>query len=189
VPTVFSHPAVPLVLRSGLGRELVSRRLLVAGVLASALPDLDVVAFRLGVPYWADLGHRGLTHSLLFAALVALAGAAAHRALRSGFAATFVFLFVSAASHGLLDSLTNGGFGVALLWPFTGQRFFAPDALRVIEVSPIGVSRFLSPRGLVVLGSELRWVWLPALAVGLVLTVARRAWARPGGRHGHGGTS
>jgi inner membrane protein len=180
VPTVFSHPAVPLVLRAGLGAEVVPRRLLVAGVLASALPDLDVVTFRLGVPYWAELGHRGLTHSLLFAALVALAGAAAHRALRAGAAATFLFLLASTASHGLLDSLTNGGLGIALLWPFTDTRYFAPDGLRVIEVSPIGVSRFLSARGLTVIGSELRWIWLPALGAALALTAARRAWPAGG---------
>lgn len=189
MPTVFSHPAVPLVLGVGLGREIVPRRLLVAGILASALPDLDVVAFRFGVPYWADLGHRGVSHSLVFAALVALAGAAAHRALRSGFTPTFLFLFVSTASHGALDALTNGGLGVAFLWPWSGHRYFAPDALRVIEVSPIGLSSFLSSRGLAAIGSELRWIWLPALAAGLVLAAARRARAHPRGRDAHGGRS
>jgi hypothetical protein len=38
-------------------------------------PDLDVWAFRLGIPYQAPLGHRGFTHSLAFA-LVAGATAA-----------------------------------------------------------------------------------------------------------------
>ncbi len=189
MPTVFSHPAVPLVLRAGLGRDIVPLRLLVAGILASALPDLDVVTFRFGVPYWGDLGHRGVSHSLVFAALVALAGASAHRALRSGFARAFLFLFVSTASHGVLDALTNGGVGVAFLWPWSGHRYFAPDALRVIAVSPIGLAGFLSSRGLAVIGSELRWIWLPALAAGLVLAGARRARARPRGQDAHGGRS
>jgi inner membrane protein len=48
VPTILTHPAVPLAMAFGLGREVVSRRLLGAGVVASVLPDLDVVAFRLG---------------------------------------------------------------------------------------------------------------------------------------------
>lgn len=56
-------------------------------------------------------------------------------------------------SHGLLDTLTTGGKGVALLWPFSDERFFAP--LQFIRVSPIGVGRFLSERGLAVLLSEL----------------------------------
>ena len=145
MPTVFSHPAVPLLLRVGLGGEAAPRRLLLAGVLASAL---------------------------------ALAGAAAARTLRATFARAFVFLFVAIGSHGVLDALTNGGLGVALLWPASGDRFFAPEALRVIEVSPIGLTPFLSARGVAVLESELWWIWLPALALGLILVGARRARSR-----------
>jgi len=178
VPTIFSHPAVPLALGGGLGRDVVPRRLLLAGMVASTLPDLDVLAFRLGVPYSADLGHRGLSHSLFVAALLAVAGALAHRALGSDFGRAFVFLFVAAASHGALDGFTDGGLGIAFLWPWSGTRYFAPAALRVIEVSPIGLSRFLSPRGLTVLESELRWIWLPAVAVGLVLAGLRRVLDR-----------
>jgi inner membrane protein len=178
VPTVFSHPAVPLVLGGGLGREIVPRRLLMAGVLASMLPDLDVITFRLGVPYSADLGHRGFSHSLLFATLVALAGAGTHRALSCGFMRALVFLFVSIASHGILDAFTNGGLGIAFLWPWSGDRYFAPDGLRVIEASPITLSRFLSHRGVTVLASELCWIWLPALGAGLLLLAARRRGER-----------
>ncbi|HIE1661625.1 TPA: metal-dependent hydrolase, partial [Pseudomonas aeruginosa] len=36
-----------------------------------------------------------------------------------------------------------------------------------IAVSPIGLSRFLSERGLLVLQSEARWVWLPCLLLAL----------------------
>ena len=184
MPTVFSHAAVPLALGVGLGAEVVPRRLLLAGVLVSALPDLDVVTLGWGAPHSAGLGHRGFSHSLLVAAVVALAGAAASPALRAGVARAFVFLFVAIASHGALDAFTNGGLGVAFLWPWSGERFFAPEALRVIEVSPIGLTRFLSGRGVVVFESELRWIWLPALAVGLMLIGARRGWSwRRGGGH------
>ena len=115
---------------------------------------------------------------------MAPAGAAAAPALRAGVGRVFVFLFVAIASHGALDACTNGGLGVAFLWPWSGERFFAPEALRVIEVSPIGLGRFLSARGVVVLESELRWIWLPALAVSLMLIGARRGWSgRRGGGH------
>lgn len=187
MPTVFSHPALPLALAVGLGRGIVPPRLLLAGMLGSVLPDLDVVTFHLDIPYSADLGHRGFSHSLLFAALVALAGAAAHRKLGSGFTRAFLFLFLATASHGVLDAFTNGGPGVAFLWPWSGQRYFAPPALRVIGVSPLTISHFLSAYGLAVLWSELRWIWLPALAAGLVLVGARRARSRRRGPGIRGG--
>ncbi len=182
MPTVFSHAAVPLALGVGLGRDAVPPRLLVAGVLASAVPDLDVLTFSWGVPYAAPLGHRGFSHSLLFAVALALLGAAACRALRSPPLRTFAFLFVACASHGALDALTTGGLGVAFLWPWSDRRFFAPDALRVIAVSPLGL-RFFSVRGLSVLGSEVLWIWPIALALSLMLVGARRLRSprRPGG--------
>ena len=175
---MFSHAAVPLALGLGLGRVAIPRRLLVAGVVAAAVPDLDVVTFQFGIPYSADLGHRGFSHSLFFAVVVGLAGGAAHRLLGAGLAGAFLFLFAATASHGVLDAFTNGGLGVAFLWPWSGERFWAPDALRVVEASPISVARFLSARGLTVLGSELRWIWPPALAIGLMLFGLRRAGTR-----------
>ncbi|MGZ8957832.1 MAG: metal-dependent hydrolase, partial [Methylosarcina sp.] len=86
---------------------------------------------------------------------------------------SFLFLFVSVGSHGLLDTFTNGGLGIALFWPWTDQRYFAP--FQPIEVSPLGLDGFLSRRGIEVLKSELIWVWLPAMAVGAVIRVIRRA--------------
>jgi len=86
--------------------------------------------------------------------------------------AVFIYLFVSTLSHPLLDMFTNGGLGVALLAPFSGERYFAP--WRPIQVSPISVSSFFSSWGLRVLGSELKWVWLPASVVFAVGQLARR---------------
>jgi inner membrane protein len=63
------------------------------------------------------------------------------------------------ASHGLLDALTDGGLGAALLWPFSDERFFAP--WRPLPVAPIG-SRFWSAGGLAVAATELAW-FLPLL--------------------------
>jgi len=77
--------------------------------------------------------------------------------------ASLAILFsLATVSHLVLDSLTDGGSGVALFAPFENSRYFAP--WRPIEVSPIGVD-FFSARGLVVLASEMIWVWLPALAL------------------------
>lgn len=175
MPTILSHPAVPLALGAGLGTRALPPRLLAAGVVASILPDADVIGYQLGGVWGSDFAHRGFTHSLFFAAALALLGAAAWRRLGARPPTVLLFLFAAAASHGLLDACTNGGSGIALLWPFSSQRYFAPFA--VIEVSPIGVARFLTERGLQVLGSELRWVWFPAAVLAALLLAARRAFA------------
>jgi inner membrane protein len=172
MPTVITHAAVPLALRLGLGGERITRRLAACGVIGAMLPDLDVIGLRLGFPYASDYGHRGFTHSLLFAAALALAGAGLRRWLRTTFVAAFVFLFAAIASHGLLDTLTDGGRGIALLWPFTSERYFAP--VRPIEVSPLGIRGLFSARGAEVLKSEAIWVWLPAAFAALALLAARR---------------
>jgi inner membrane protein len=172
VPTALSHPAVPLAIGLGLGQRVVSGRLLAAGAVASVLPDVDVIGFHLGVPYSAELGHRGGTHSLLFAALAALLGASLHRLLRCRFGTAFAFLLVATASHGVLDAFTNGGLGVAFFWPFSTARHFAPA--RVIQVAPLGMARLFSSRGAEVLRSELVWIWVPSALLALALAWMRR---------------
>jgi len=186
MPTVFSHAAVPVALGLGLGRACIPPRLLLAGVAVSVLPDLDSVAFRVGIPYQITLGHRGVTHSLVFGVAVALLGACAFRVLRTGFGRAFWFLLLAAVSHGVLDAFTTGGYGIAFLWPWSATRYSAP--LRVIEVAPLSLSRLLSPRGAAVLASELRWVWVPCGLAGLGLlglrwTLAPR-WASASTRRG-----
>jgi inner membrane protein len=129
----------------------------------SMLPDADVIGFDLGIAYEDPLGHRGASHSLIFAAAVgAIVGLVATRfglpRLRAWLIATAVL-----ASHGLLDTLTDGGLGCALFWPFDLTRYFAP--WRPIPVSPIGLA-FLSPYGAFVSATELI-LFSPLLFLGL----------------------
>lgn len=172
MPTIFTHAIVPLAVGAGLGKAAVSPRLVAAGMAVAILPDLDVIGLRFGIADGTDFGHRGFSHSIAMAALVALAGAFARRPLRSTFAGAFLFLFFSMVSHGLLDACTDGGSGIAFLWPLSGERYFAPYT--PIEVSPIGLSRFLSERGARVIASELVWVWFPLALITLALWGARR---------------
>jgi len=81
------------------------------------------------------------------------------------------FLLFAVTSHGLLDMMTDGGRGVALLWPFDSTRYFAP--WRLIRVSPIG-TRFFTSRGMVTAISELQWIWLPCLLVAVSALTVRR---------------
>jgi len=172
MPTIISHTAVPLALGVGLGPEIVSRRLLIAGIAACVLPDLDVIGFRLHIAYADAIGHRGFTHSLAFAAIIAGLAACLSRFLRTTPARAFWFVCLATASHGILDSFTNGGLGVALLWPWSADRYFAP--VRPIEVAPLSVEGLFSERGARVLLSELIWVWVPCSLAGVLLLAARR---------------
>ena len=89
----------------------------------------------------------------------------------------WVYLFLATASHGFLDAMTDGGLGVAFFAPFDNQRYFFP--WRPIRVSPIGVGRFFSDRGLAVLRSELLWIWTPAMILALAAWSIRRRAATP----------
>ena len=168
--TVFSHAVAGFAIAT-LGHAPASpTRLVLAGALCAAAPDLDVVTVWLGVPWGHVLGHRGITHSLAFAAvLAAVVTASAFRG--PGRLATWLVLFVATASHGVLDATTNGGSGVAFFAPFEDTRYFLP--WRPIPVSPIGVSRFLTRRGLEIMGAELWLIWLPAAVVALIGLVRR----------------
>ncbi len=175
MPTVLTHPAVPLGLALALGRRVVSPRLLAVGICVSVLPDLDVLAFRLGIPYATQWGHRGFSHSVLFAVLVALLGMLLARHLRVPPQRVFWFLLLATASHGILDAFTNGGLGVAFFWPWSQARFFAP--VHPVEVAPISLTRLLTGKGASVLWSELLWVWLPCLTPAIIVGTARY-WQR-----------
>jgi inner membrane protein len=172
VPTVFSHVAVPLSLGLAVGAPAVSRRLLLAGVAASVLPDLDVLAFRFGIGYSHEFGHRGFSHSLAFALFLGLAAASMARHFQVTRRSAFTFILAATASHGLLDMLTNGGLGVALAWPFSEHRYFFP--WHVVQASPLSLRRVFGPAGWVVFKTELLWVWLPGLLGGVALYAARR---------------
>ncbi|MBI3566566.1 MAG: metal-dependent hydrolase [Elusimicrobia bacterium] len=134
-------------------------------LLVSALPDADVLGFRFGVRYEDLWGHRGMTHSLPFAAVLGVAAAARFRPdWKTDGRRLALVLVLIAASHGFLDAFTDGGLGVAFFAPFDAGRYFFP--WRPIAVSPIGARNFFNARGLAVILSEVRAVWVPSLAVG-----------------------
>ena len=83
----------------------------------------------------------------------------------------FLFFFIVGASHGLMDAMTNGGRGIALLSPFSNHRYFLPWT--PIEVSPLTVRRFLSPRGLAVMKGEILWIWAPLVSIAIIAWIVR----------------
>jgi inner membrane protein len=171
----FSHAVAALSIGTCFYRPQIPKRVWLAGVICSVVPDLDVIGFRFGIHYGDFWGHRGFTHSLVFAAL--LAGMVALAIFRRGAMgvgrfALFAYLFLATASHGVLDAMTDGGLGVAFFSPFDTTRYFLP--WRPIHVSPIAVHRFFSARGFAILQNEAVWIWVPAiLFASLVLTWKR----------------
>jgi inner membrane protein len=169
MPSIFTHAAVAVSIGTCFYPS-VPRQALAVGAVCSVIPDLDVVGFSFGVHYGDFLGHRGFTHSLLFAFLLAAAAALlfgdANAPGRSLFLLVAYF-FLATASHGLLDAMTDGGLGVAFFAPFSTARYFLPWT--PVRAAPIGLLRFFSMRGLTVFLSELVWIWIPA---GLLTTTA-----------------
>lgn len=138
-----------------------------------------MIGFRFGIAYGDMLGHRGLSHSLPFAAVLATAVVGLgfrHGAAELSPRALWAYFFLVTASHGLLDALTNGGMGIAFFAPFDNTRYFFP--VRPIQVSPLMPKYFFSARGWAALRSELAWVWLPAALLAAIALTCRRAWRR-----------
>ncbi|HEX7287171.1 MAG TPA: metal-dependent hydrolase [Candidatus Angelobacter sp.] len=162
--SLFTHALVAASLGGTAQADWRNRaRFWLLAIFCSALPDFDVIGFDFGVRYGDLWGHRGMTHSLIFAAVVAIlaAGTLGVRA-GSGWKAALLFFLIT-VSHGFLDAMTDGGLGVAFFSPFDTSRYFFP--WRPLHVSPIGAGGFFTARGWHVLQSEIVWVWLPTLAI------------------------
>jgi inner membrane protein len=184
VASLLTHAALPLLAQRGLPPLTPQqRRLGWVAVLCACLPDLDMVGVLFDIRPGDPLGHRGLSHSLLAAALLALlAAAVAFRSLRLGSRAWWkvvAFLFAATAANGLVDALTAGDVGVAFFAPFSAHRYFLP--WRLLPVCPLGVDEYLSRWGLLVLANELLFLLLPAF----LLSQLARGWrAAPAQRSG-----
>ena len=173
--SAFSHAIVAGALGAAFYRRGVPVRFWALGAACAILPDADVVGVVLGIPVRHVLGHRGLSHSLTFAAALAAVVVALffRRAPGISRARLWVYFFLATASHGALDALTNGGPGIAFLAPFDTRRYFFP--VRPIEVSPLGIRPFFSEWGVRVIANEMLWIWLPALVFATACVGWRRA--------------
>lgn len=179
--SLISHAVVALGIGTAFARPGIAKHVWILGAICSAVPDIDVIGFRFGIHYGDFWGHRGFTHSLLFAAILATLATVlgfVHGSPGLSRFSLWAYFFLAAASHGFLDAMTNGGLGVAFFSPFNNARYFLP--WRPIAVSPISAMRFFSERGLAVLRSELVWIWIPAGLFAIVTFVWQRILSRQG---------
>jgi inner membrane protein len=101
------------------------KKAMVWGALAQSIPDIDFLA-----AFWLEpsanlLAHRGITHSLLFAALMipafAFAADRIHRPHDIMFRKWLLFFAVEILAHLFLDGYNN--YGVGWFEPFSDMRF------------------------------------------------------------------
>ncbi|MFH4968691.1 metal-dependent hydrolase [Gaetbulibacter sp. M240] len=158
--SIFGHGIVGYTI-SKVAQDKNMTVLVMVAVFSAMLPDFDVIGFAFGIPYASPIGHRGFTHSILFALLWAVLSmlffGKNHKKL------WFLIIFFSTVSHGVLDAMTTGGLGVGFLIPFDNSRFFFPFSPLV--VSPIGITNFFSEWGFRVIISELKYVLLPCIFI------------------------
>jgi inner membrane protein len=124
------------------GRHLRLRSTIVLIVLAT-FPDLDLLSPLFGAGPQSVWVHRGASHSLTVALAAAVVGFQFLDRRRGG-ARTFLVALSAAASHPLLDMLTQGSAGVMLLWPLSRSRYLSPISL--LPASPLGPWLF-APHG------------------------------------------
>lgn len=165
MPSIFSHAFSAIAVGSCLPLKKNSGKTLTIGAACSMLPDADVISFAFGIPYSSLWGHRGITHSFFFAALLSLIIVLTFYRQSTGRNryVLLIYFFLATAIHPILDACTNGGLGVAFFAPFTSERYFF--SFRPIRVSPIGAVNFFSERGWAVFKSEFVWVWLPSIGI------------------------
>jgi inner membrane protein len=148
----FGHVAVGVV--SGRLHGTWSGRKLLLGLLVFAflgmLPDFDVILVALGADDRGLLGHRGVSHTPMFALAAGLLAAlitwarGQRRPIGRGLVVALVV-----CSHCILDALTQDGRGMMFLWPLSADRFHfpwrpIPDAPRGWQFfSAIGLRHFV----------------------------------------------
>lgn len=163
--SLFGHALASVAIGNSFSKTIRNWKFWALGILCAVIPDADVIGFKYGIPYDSFWGHRGFTHSFLFALLLGTVITIVF--FRKNFLGNKTILYVlfftlCTASHSILDAMTTGGLGVAFFSPFDTSRYFFQ--WRPIQVSPIGVSNFFSEWGKKVLLSELIWIGIPSLA-------------------------
>lgn len=134
--------------------------------LASILPDIDFIFGDRGSGMFT---HRGITHSLFFAAITGAAFSALFLSFVKSFGQTILLMlifFLASASHIGLDLLTDATYGVCVFCPFDEERFLSPITLfssYSTGISQKGFRKGMNSAWGAIL-PEMFWVWIPTIA-------------------------
>jgi inner membrane protein len=183
MPSTISHAAVAIAAGTVFSSRHTPRYFWLVSITCAVIADIDLILFLCGVPYDHFFGHRGFFHSVFFGLLVSILATKYVSNFQEGLAGAwiryFALFFLLAVSHGLLDALSYGSIGVALLSPFDSTRYFFPWQ----PISMVRMRVFLTTWSFAAIRSELFWVWIPSFFVALIAilvrTVGRKAALRP----------
>lgn len=170
MPSWFTHVPAALGAAAVVAPAETTRRYWVTAGLCGIIPDLDTLGALVEYQGIASFlgGHRGLTHSLPFAAVLgaAIAWTAFRDARWDGQRVRLAIAFALATTtHGLLDAFTVQGAPIAFFSPFWSARHDFPW-------QPINPAKASNARGFArlpeVLANEFVWGGLPSIVVGAV---------------------
>lgn len=174
--TAFTHAFVAVAFGKAAYPRGAGWKFWTMAILCSAGPDLDVGLHHYGVEFGSAWGHRGMTHSVFFALVLAVVLVSwffrrEARWFGKRWWGLVTFFTLLTASHGFLDAFTVGGGGIAFFAPFDDTRYFMN--WQMIEVAPLGLKYMFTEYGAAVMLSELLWIWLPTAVITTPIIVWR----------------
>ncbi len=178
--SIFAHGFTAFALGKTFSKEVTTPKFWILGIICSMLPDADVIGFKFAIAYEDFWGHRGFSHSLLFALLLGILVTFIFYNKQFFYKIGIIFILyftMCTVLHGVLDAMTTGGLGIAFFAPFDNTRYFF--SWRPIVVSPIGASNFFSMWGIKVLLSELIWIGIPASIYILAVQYVKKRKIQP----------
>jgi len=177
MPSLLGHAVAGLAITTAFRGDDLPRRTWPLAAFCAMAPDLDWFVSLLPLHRGHVLNHRGVSHSLFVALLLAAVVFlfAFRREQRRG--DVWLCLTIAALSHGLLDALTAGGVGVALFMPFSATRWaclWQPG-----HVAPLPLGRDHTQAFLASLWAEALWIGMPALLLAGYARLVRQAGMSP----------
>ena len=166
MPSAIGHAIFALSLTPFRPKKAPLLPFMLIAVACAILPDLDVAGFEFGIRYSSPWGHRGFSHSILFAILTGVfVSYLFFKEIRKKPYPLFnysLYFFMCTLSHGIFDAMTDGGLGVGFFIPFLDDRYFFP--YRPIAVSPLNLEVFFTNYGWSILLSEIKFIgWISML--------------------------
>lgn len=170
MPSLISHAVVGLASGIAISGKHPQESVILLCVVSSTFPDVDGLAFTLGIPYGSLFGHRGFFHSISFAfllnAILLCIGLPYIKPFSHSWFYWYAILSFISLSHGILDGMTEGGVGVAFFAPFSKNRYLLP--WKPMIACPLRINDFFSEWGKIAVKSEFLWIWVPSFAVMLI---------------------